>query len=420
MSQDLSPSSLLQGIAKLLATSYRDPVWLQATLAAAKTHPSNYANWQVADEQNRLDVSLTPAMNRTVAAELSRAGVTLKEGLALRILVKPGISRFGKLHVELLGIDAQHSQRQSALTPQEVFQDLVERKLAHLQRDLALSEFPFNIALVGAPGSDGVTDALAVLESSGIAFRVATFDTPVQGSHAPLRIKEALSAVLALRSAPDAVVLVRGGGARADLAAFDDPGLAEFLCAYPIPVLTGIGHEADTTVCDLVAHHTERTPTGLATWLRDRIQDRFSSREAATVSAISSVKERLQLASAAIDRRAAVLATTAEHLDARAHALELSLQLITDLAQQRCAASSASLEAAYQRVCAHADACIALAISHLDVSAAKVSELHPQRALERGFAIVQQPDGSLLRSVPAPDSQLLIQVAEGSFSATSK
>jgi exodeoxyribonuclease VII large subunit len=418
MTKDHSPSSLLEEINALLAAHYREPVWVQATLASVKVHHSNWSNWVVSDENQKLEVSLAPKITSQVSAELRKAGLKLKEGLALRILVRPAVSRLGRLQAELVRIDVGHSLSRSAPSPQEIYQDLMIANLADLQRKHVLTQFPFNLAVIGANGSDGITDALAVLETSNVNFRIATFDTPVQGAHAPGRIIDALQAVLRLKVLPDAVLLVRGGGARADLAAFDDRTLATFVCNYPIPVLTGIGHEADTTVCDLIAHHSERTPTGLATWVKDRVRENFAARSDSFDATLASLRERITAAVSAVDKRAALLARTNETLDAALHDLDISLERIMAAALTNVDTHTTSLDARDTLVKTLSDANLSQHTAWLATASATIAELHPSRALERGFAIVSH-DGATLRSVPLPDSTLQISVAEGSFTARS-
>ena len=415
---DLTPSALLDAISKLLQSHYREPVWIVARLAGAKTHASGFANWVVVDDidsaSTKLELALTPRIHTAIAARLRTSKITVQEGLSVRVLVRPGVSRFGKLNAELIDIDVEHSTRRTKQTPQEVFQELSRTGHAQLQPRLQIAEFPFNIAVVGARGSDGVRDAIAVLENSQIAFKIATYDTPVQGAHAPARLIEALDAVLTLKNLPDAVLMVRGGGERSDLAAFDDVDLATHVCNFPVPVLCGIGHEADTTVCDLVCHHAERTPTGIATWLRDTVITGFSRRSTAAASTMATVSERLQLATAAIDRRATALSHVNEHLDAVSHSLESSMQRAVALAERTFDARQASLTAVSAAAAAAADSTLATVASALDITSATLAELHPHRALERGFAIVTDSDGRLVRSssIDHP-SELAVRVHDG-------
>jgi exodeoxyribonuclease VII large subunit len=420
---DFTPSALLDSIAKLLQSSFSEPVWVVARLAGAKTHSSGFANWMVVDDVDapsvKLELALTPRINTAVMTKLRHANVALVDGLNVRLLVRPGVSRFGKLNADVIEIDVEHSTRRAKLSPQEVFQELSRSGHAQLQQRLTRAEFPFNIAVIGARSSDGVRDALAVLESSSIAFRVATFDTPVQGAHAPARIIESLDAVAGLKNLPDVVLLVRGGGERSDLAAFDDVDLARHVCSFPVPVLCGIGHEADTTVCDLICHHAERTPTGIATWLRDVVTAGFAQRSTLAASSFAAVSERLQLATAAIDRRATSLSLVNEHLDAVSHRLESSLQQTFALAQRCFDTHATSLDAASVSAFSAASSTLASVSASLDVTSATLAQLHPHRALERGFAIVSDTDGRLVRShALAHPTAVHIRVSDGVIDAS--
>jgi exodeoxyribonuclease VII large subunit len=420
---DLTPSALLESITKLLQSHFREPVWIVARLASAKTHASGFANWVVTDDvaiaASKLELALAPKINTVVSQAFRKEGLKLQEGLAIRALVRPGVSRFGKLNAELIEIDIEHAKRKAALSPQEVFQELQRLDLAQKQSRIALAEFPFNLAVIGAASSDGVRDALAVLADSNAAFRIATYDTPVQGTHAPARLIESLNAVLELKRLPDAVLLVRGGGERSDLAAFDDVELATAVCNFPIPVLCGIGHEADTTVCDLVCNHAERTPTGIASWLKERIVSGFAQRDTAAASTFASVQERLQLATAAIDRRATALSHVAEHLDTLTHSLNSSFQTVTSLADRTFQAHVTHLEQASAASVTLATHALAASSAHLDVASATITELHPHRALERGFAIITDTAGQLVRSSDiAPGTKLHAQLSDGVINAT--
>ena len=93
----------------------------------------------------------------------------------------------------------------------------------------------------------------------------------MQGDEAPASIRAALDGVRARRGQFDAVVLIRGGGSRTDLLAFDEYGLAAAVGAFPLPVLTGIGHERDEAVVDLTAHRALKTPTAVAAFLVERL-----------------------------------------------------------------------------------------------------------------------------------------------------
>lgn len=140
---------------------------------------------------------------------------------------------------------------------------------------LSLEAVPQRIVLIGSPGTAGHTDFLAHLRNNpyGYALDVGCLDAPVQGVQAVGPLVAALHQAgrAALSTPVDAVVLVRGGGAKLDLDVFNDLTLCRTIAAMQVPVITGIGHETDSTLVDFVAHTHCKTPTAVADWLIERI-----------------------------------------------------------------------------------------------------------------------------------------------------
>ena len=154
--------------------------------------------------------------------------------------------------------------------------------LAALQREGAigrngqwpLAAVPQRIILIGSAGTAGHTDFLTHLEKNawGYAFDLACIDAPVQGALAVERLVQGLHLAgrVALRTQVDAVILLRGGGAKLDLDVFNDLTLCRTVAAMEVPVLSGIGHETDQTLVDVVAHTAQKTPTAVADFLVER------------------------------------------------------------------------------------------------------------------------------------------------------
>jgi exodeoxyribonuclease VII large subunit len=109
------------------------------------------------------------------------------------------------------------------------------------------------------------------LEEAPYDFALTLFPALMQGEDAPASIRAALDAIRPRRGQFEVVILIRGGGAKTDLLAFDEYGLAAAVAAFPLPVLTGIGHERDEAVVDLVAHRALKTPTAVAAFLVERL-----------------------------------------------------------------------------------------------------------------------------------------------------
>ncbi len=136
---------------------------------------------------------------------------------------------------------------------------LVDEDLFDRQRRLPVPSLPLRVGLVASPGTEGYNDFLGGLAGSGLAFDVTVAPTAVQGKVAPARVA---AAITDLQAEPlDVIVVVRGGGSKADLAAFDPEPVARAIATSDIPVWTGIGHTGDQSVADEVANRSFITPT---------------------------------------------------------------------------------------------------------------------------------------------------------------
>ena len=134
---------------------------------------------------------------------------------------------------------------------------------------------PQRLVLIGSKGTAGFTDFLVHLEKNAWGYRadVGIIDVPVQGVQATEGLVSALHQAgrVALKSGLDAVILLRGGGAKLDLDAFNDLTLCRTVAAMEVPVIVGVGHETDQTLIDLVAHTACKTPTAVADFIVDRM-----------------------------------------------------------------------------------------------------------------------------------------------------
>ena len=201
----------------------------------------------------KLDAVLWRTDHLRVRRELARAGQQLAEGVEVRCLAQPDFyTPTGRLQLTVREIDPVFSLGLMARRRQETLDALAAAGLLERNKALVLPPVPISIGLVTSHGSAAFHDFLATLRDSGFAFRVYLVHVAVQGREAERDVPGALRAAAALPV--DCVVLVRGGGARAELAVFDSHRIAEAIATLRVPVLTGLGHEIDLAVADLVAH----------------------------------------------------------------------------------------------------------------------------------------------------------------------
>ena len=175
-------------------------------------------------------------------------------------------------------IDPTYTLGDQARRRQEIIRQLKEEGVFDLQRELRLPLFCLNIAVISSQTAAGYGDFAAQLGDSPFAFRTRLFPAVMQGEGVEQSIIAALEAIyeanVAHESQPpfDVVVIIRGGGATSDMSGFDTLALAENVANFPIPIITGIGHDRDESILDMVSHQRVKTPTAAAAFLIDHAQ----------------------------------------------------------------------------------------------------------------------------------------------------
>lgn len=208
---------------------------------------------------------------QVVPAFEQHTGQALRPGLKLLLRVQVRFHEQYGLSLDVLALDPSYTVGELARQRLLTLQKLNEKGLLERQKTLFLPLAPQHIAVISSPTAAGFQDFVQQLEEAPYDFALTLFPASMQGDEAPVSLRAALDAVRARRGQFQAVVIIRGGGSKTDLLAFDDYGLAAAIGAFPLPVLTGIGHERDEAVADLTAHRALKTPTAVAAFLVERL-----------------------------------------------------------------------------------------------------------------------------------------------------
>ncbi|MFL6264430.1 MAG: exodeoxyribonuclease VII large subunit [Thermoanaerobaculia bacterium] len=319
----------------------------------------------------------------------------------------------------------------------ETLAALTAAGLLEKNRALPLPDLPFAIALITSHGSAAYHDFLSGLTESGYGFRVLFIHAAMQGRESE---REVVSALAALRGLPvDCAVLIRGGGSRTDLAAFDSRAIAEAIAHAPFPVLTGLGHEIDRSIADLTAHTALKTPTKVAELLVERVaradrevEDlrRSLAREALeplragrealgrAERGVSLARMRLGAAGGRIDEHARTLARLGRSAlrDAERRREALSGRL-AELAPRGLAMAERERRRTAERIAAASRGKVREASATLQGVERLCQQLAPERTLERGFSLTRDAAGRLVRqrSQVRPGDLVTTRVAGGDF-----
>lgn len=195
----------------------------------------------------------------------------------IKVLVEVSIS-FHELYgysLNVIDIDPSYTLGDMARKRQEILRQLQEEGVLELNKELQMPILPKRVAVISSPTAAGYGDFSNQLMNNqgGFYFYIELFPAIMQGDGVEQSILQALDIIYSREDEFDVVVIIRGGGATSDLTGFDTYPLAAAVAQFPLPVITGIGHERDDTVLDMVSHTRVKTPTAAAEFLIDRMQE---------------------------------------------------------------------------------------------------------------------------------------------------
>jgi exodeoxyribonuclease VII large subunit len=229
-------------------------------------------------------------------------GESLKEGLKIFIRVKIEYHEVYGLSLVISDIDPAFTIGEMAIKRNLIIRRLQEEGVFEMNKELEFPGLPRNIAVISSGNAAGYTDFINQLKgnSYGYVFNTLLFEASVQGAETEKSVINALARIADNVELFDVVVIIRGGGSQTDLSWFDNYNIAYYVTQFPIPVLTGIGHEKDLSVTDMVAWQSLKTPTATADFLiscmlnAEKMLNELGS-EIAEVSGIIIEKNRIRL-----------------------------------------------------------------------------------------------------------------------------
>lgn len=382
-----SVGDLCKAIRDTFTTAFPDEIWIEGEISSLKFHSSGHVYFDLIEPGNngnqvdKMSVALWRGRRKGVESLLSRADAgPLTEGIKVRI--RGELSFYapqGRVQLMMTEIDPHHTIGQLAIDRERVLLSLSEDGLLESNRSLHLSTVPLNIGLVTSDGSAAYNDFVNEISSSNYPFKISFAHSSVQGSDAEVSL---IAAIQTLATTDvDVIAVVRGGGARTDLLAFDLENVARAVALAGIPVFSGIGHEIDRSVVDEVAHTAFKTPTACAAALVQTV--------AAFEQALSDSARRIvNLANSCHDRAAALVSSSARS--------------INDRARRTLDVKNGQLDAASSRLRDLSLIAIDRNLERCTRTFDLVQALDPGRILARGFSITRNENGKVVRDlIPA-------------------
>lgn len=278
---------LNQQIKQQLTEAFGQPQWVIAEISEINTNRSGHCYLELIEKSADNDQIIAKA-RATIWSFTYRmlkpyfettTGQVLTRGL--KVLVKATVEFhevFG-LSLNISDIDPSYTMGDMARRRREIILRLEEEGIARMNKEIELALVPQKIAIISSPSAAGYEDFIKQLEHNSRGYKVYhhLFPAVMQGKDAEQSIIHALERVFEHDLFFDAVAIIRGGGSTADLLCFDGYELAANVAQFPIPVLTGIGHERDESVVDLVSHTRLKTPTAVAEFIINTIDGFYNN-----------------------------------------------------------------------------------------------------------------------------------------------
>jgi exodeoxyribonuclease VII large subunit len=279
--QHITLSQLQGRITIALAEALPLPVWVCAEVADLKINASGHCYIELIEKNEKTGATEAQAratiwrsqVMSTIGRFEQESGQRLTKGM--KILFKATVSHHAVygMSLQIQQIDAVHTIGDMERRKQLCIEQLQKEGVWDTNRSLPMPLVVQRVAVISSATAAGYQDFMNELGRSAYRIETELFDATMQGERCDESIVAALYAVAERSDEFDAVAIIRGGGSTGDLECYNSYHLAFAVTQMPLPVLTGIGHDKDTSVTDMVAHTLLKTPTAVAAWLNQRAAD---------------------------------------------------------------------------------------------------------------------------------------------------
>ena len=265
---------LNNSIRNALQDAFPETIWVVAEISEMKENRTGHCYLELIEKDDQSDEIMARARANIWSYSWrmikpyfeTTTGQAFVQGIKVLVLTSVEFHPAYGLSLNIKDIDPTYTIGDLVRRRREIVRQLVEAGVMQMNKELELPLVPQRIAVISSATAAGYQDFVTHLENNpqGFYFFHKLFEAYMQGSEAVPSILNALNQIFEQEELFDAVVIIRGGGATADLSCFDNFDLAYTVAQFPLPVITGIGHEKDDTIIDLVAHTRLKTPTAVA------------------------------------------------------------------------------------------------------------------------------------------------------------
>lgn len=382
--ESLTLLDLQRMVRATLESRFEEPMWLRAEISELKVNRSGHCYLNLVEKgasnaapRAEARAVIWRSAYTSIASKFESAtGQALTAGIAVLVRVLVTYHEVYGFSLQIIDLDADYTLGEVERRRRETIERLQKDGVWDMNREVELAEPTLRIAIISSATAAGFQDFRQEIARSPYRFKLTLFESLMQGDAAERSIIDALCAIAEREQEFDAVVIIRGGGSTSDLALFDSYDIATYVAQFPLPVFTGIGHDKDISVVDMVAHTSCKTPTAVATMLIELADEQMYNIEEcamrlrdSVIARINSERLRLERQSNDVVRCSTLLLSGLQHrLDSLDEGIMAEAQRQLQIERQR-------LDSLNEIVASH----------------------NPEIILRRGFAIVRDSEGRAVK-----------------------
>lgn len=406
MTESYSLSELGKCIKMTLKTAFAEPVWVRAEISEMHENVSGHCYLDLIEKADDTDV-LVAKQKATIWAFTyrmlkpyfeSETGATLRAGMKVLLLCEVEFHEVYGVSLNVRDIDPAFTVGEMAVRRAEIIRRLTDDGIVDMNKQQPLAPVPQRVAVISSATAAGYGDFCDQLRNNvfGYTFYTKLFPATMQGTQTEQSVVAALDKICDFIDNFDVVVIIRGGGATSDLVAFDNYNLALHCAQFPLPIISGIGHQRDESVVDLVAHTRVKTPTAAAEFLVARINDFEKNIDEMAQNVAFSAREVVHDELLRLQQRIARLGVV----------------------QRVCVRHDAALQYLTMRLRNAAKMAISSEEKRMALVEKSIEYADPATLLRRGFTLTTK-HGKIVKSVcdVAPGDIVTTHLADGAFTA---
>lgn len=395
-------------LAALITTSSTQDVWITAELSDVAVRGGHcymellQKNPETGATVARARGTIWANIYRSISANfIAITGQQFSTGLKVMLRVSANMHPVYGMSLNITAVNPEYTIGDLIRRRQEILKRLQQEGILEMNRTIECPAIPQRIAIISAPGAAGYGDFINQLysNSSRLRFKTQLFPAIMQGERTPETIIASLDEIASQCDNWDCVVIIRGGGATSDLAAFENYDLAANIAQFPLPVIIGIGHERDITVLDYVAYMRVKTPTAAAEWLISKGEDALNYLRLKANELLQTVSDRISGDHKQLAYYEGIIPLASTSLCDRAgNKLRTAIQSLGAICTQRIANELSRLEFSFENIKNRLDSRLQRQCDNLSAKEALLEVLSPQATLRRGYSITRI-NGKAIKSI---------------------